>query len=64
MTEQELIYRNIKTGNLYILLNKGIDCTNSRDGMPVIIYSPMNDRSHISVREEKEFYEKFVKVSQ
>jgi hypothetical protein len=63
MVTQELLYKNIKTGNLYIVTNRGIDCTNCRDGTPVIIYSPIADRSNISVREEKEFYEKFISAT-
>lgn len=52
-------YRNNKNGNLYQVIGRGIDRTNSRDGTPVIIYSPLSNPAEISVREESEFTLKF-----
>ena len=51
-------YRNKKTGEIYRHLAFGIDKTNSRDGVPVVIYTP--DSKHvICVREQVEFELKF-----
>jgi len=55
-------YRNNKNGNVYLVQGKAIDRTNSRDGTPVIIYSPVAKPDEISVREETEFYQKFTEV--
>ena len=52
-------YRNIKTGNIYRWLATGIDTTNERDGLPVVIYCPDDNEHTICVREAKEFDEKF-----
>lgn len=52
-------WKNIKTEGYYALLAHGIDCTNARDGLPVVVYSPENNPHMIFVREEKEFYQKF-----
>lgn len=46
-------YRNIKNGNIYIVLNQAIDCTNERDGTEVIIYYPENKNDFLCVREKK-----------
>jgi hypothetical protein len=54
-----VIYTNNKTGKRYQLLAQGVDCTNSRDGTPVAIYSPEIDKTQIFAREEKEFFAKF-----
>lgn len=52
-------FRNIKTGKRYRLLAAAVDCTNERDGLPVVVYCP-DDKGHtIYVREASEFYEKF-----
>jgi hypothetical protein len=50
-------YRNRKNGRLYKFLYRGIDCTNSRVGTPVVVY--MDQSGKICVREESEFNEKF-----
>ena len=55
-------YRNIKNGNVYIVMNKAIDCTNERDGTEVIIYYPENKKEFLCVREKKEFLLKFVAI--
>lgn len=52
-------YKNKKNGQAYIRLANGIDATNSRDGLPVIVYCPKDNGNSIFVRDEKEFYEKF-----
>lgn len=55
-------FKNKKSGDIYIFLVMGTDCTNTRDGLPVVIYYPENQQGRIFVREEKEFYEKFEPV--
>lgn len=46
-----------KTGNRYqVIANEAIDCTNERDGTPVVIY--YRDGMFF-VREKAEFIEKF-----
>lgn len=46
-----------KTGNKYqVIVNEAIDCTNVRDGTPVVIY--YRDGMFF-VREKVEFFEKF-----
>lgn len=54
-----MVYTHKKTGNLYTLLSEAIDCTNSRDGTRVAIYSPIEDPSKIYVRELAEFKDRF-----
>lgn len=56
------VYKNNKNGNLYQLLHVATDRTNAREGAKVIVYSPLDDRSEIAVRDEAEFHEKFTKV--
>lgn len=50
--------KHLKTGNVYQVLELGnvIDCTNSRDGTPVVIY--YRDGKFF-VREAEEFKQKF-----
>lgn len=55
-------FKNNKTGNIYTVLHKGTDRTNSRDGLAVIVYSPVNNPLEVSVRDEQEFNEKFTVV--
>jgi Protein of unknown function (DUF1653). len=57
-----IIYKHIKTGNLYKILHQAIDCTNSRDGTKVIIYSKVGEEEKVYVRDEKEWEEKFESV--
>jgi len=52
-------YRNLKNGNVYVVLGHAIDCTNERDGTNVVIYYPENNRDILYVREEKKFLIKF-----
>lgn len=52
-------YIHNKTGNVYYVLSAAaIDCTNSRDGTSVVIYT---DGKHMFVREHDEFLKKFTK---
>lgn len=55
-------WKNKKTGNIYRLLAYGIDSTNERDGLKVIIYCPDDNEHSIYVREEEEFFSKFEPV--
>jgi hypothetical protein len=55
-------YRHKKSGNIYIKLAEGIDCTNSRDGTPVVIYSKAIHGEPIYTREAVEFHEKFIPI--
>lgn len=57
-------FKNKKTGDIYIFVAAGIDCTNSRDGTPVVVYYQDNKENTIFVREESEFYEKFEPIEQ
>jgi len=52
-------YKHNKTGNIYRHLAYGIDCTNSRNGTPVIVYCPDDSEHTIYTREAKEFNQKF-----
>ena len=52
-------YINKKNGKRYIVTAEGIDCTNTRDGTPVIIYYPEDNPKLICVRERAEFMMKF-----
>lgn len=56
-------YRHKKTGSLYVMLSQAIDCTNSRDGTPVVVYAPKGDMARVYVRDESEFNEKFEPVA-
>jgi hypothetical protein len=57
-----LKYRHKKSGEIYIKLAEGTDCTNSRDGTPVVIYSKAIHGEPVHVRETAEFYEKFIPI--
>jgi hypothetical protein len=57
-----LKYRNKKSGEIYIKLAEGTDCTNSRDGTPVVIYSKAIHGEPVRVREAVEFHEKFIPI--
>lgn len=54
-----LKYRNKKTGEIYRRLAVGIDKTNSRDGLTVVIYCPDDNEHTVYVREVVEFERKF-----
>ena len=56
------IFKNKKNGNNYKILHEARDCTNSRDGARVLVYCPVDDNSQVFVRDEAEFYEKFIMV--
>ena len=53
------IYINKKNGKRYVVMAEGIDCTNARDGTPVIVYYPQDNPALICVREKSEFIVKF-----
>jgi len=59
-----LYYKHLKTGAIYRYLATGVDCTNIREGALVVIYCPDDDEHTIYVREESEFYEKFMCLSE
>jgi len=52
------IWINKKSGNEYIILGKGHDRTNIREGTKIIIYKKVND-DELHVREFEEFFDKF-----
>jgi hypothetical protein len=55
-------YRNIKTGDLYKVLDGSImDATNATEGRMMVLYKDAKGKKY--TREEKEFGEKFKKVS-
>ena len=54
-----MIYKNKKTGNLYRHLASGIDATNERDGLLVVVYCPCDNEHSIYVRADTEFHQKF-----
>jgi hypothetical protein len=58
------IWRNNKNNHLYKVLHYANDCTNSRDGNKVIVYTPANGESEaVFVRDEAEFLLKFTRTS-
>lgn len=57
-----IIYRHKRTARRYRWLAAGIDCTNSRDGLTVVIYCPDDDEHTLFVRDQAEFYAKFEPV--
>ena len=54
-----IYYRHNKTGRRYRWLAAGIDCTNARAGLPVVVYCPDDKEHTIYVRELAEFEAKF-----
>jgi len=54
-----MLYRNKKTKKIYRWLANGIDTTNDRDGLEVVVYCPNDNEHTVFVREAKEFDEKF-----
>lgn len=60
-----MIWRHIKTGNLYEVLCIARDCTNGdRDGKEAVVYRRQGDTSQQFVRERGEFEQKFEAVTQ
>lgn len=59
-----MLYRHLKTGNLYELMHIAIDATNARNGTLIAIYRPYHVELHskIYVRDWIEFIEKFEEV--
>lgn len=58
-----IYYRNNKTNRRYRLLAAAVDCTNSRDGLPVVVYCPDDNEHTIYVRELAEFENKFTEIA-
>ena len=64
-----MIFRNLKTRRVYVVVARGRDATNSRDGTPVVVYAPDRWRARLAawllrdtnvyVREAMEFSGKF-----
>lgn len=52
-------YIHKKTGKRYLLLAHAVECTNSVNGMPVVVYCPDDDHHTIFVRDTEEFEAKF-----
>ena len=48
---------HLKTGHIYFLMNKVLDCTNGREDTEMVLY--MNEEGVHFVREANEFWEKF-----
>ncbi len=58
------VWRNNKNQNLYKVLHYASDCTNSRDGNKVIVYTPADGQSAaVFVRDEAEFLLKFTQIT-
>ena len=53
------VFKHKKTGNLYVCLGEAIDCTNIRDGLPVVVYRSLIDNTKTFVRDKIEFDAKF-----
>lgn len=60
---RSMIYRHFKNGKFYLYRHTGIDTTNERDGIAVVIYSPLATPDAYYVREKQEFDRKFMPVS-
>lgn len=56
-------WRNNKNGEVYHLIAQATDCTNSRDGTPVLIYSSEDRPEKLYVREVSEFEAKFTQIA-
>jgi len=59
-----MTYKHNKTGHLYTLLRRGVDCTNERNGTSVAIYAAVGKETPLFVREWKEFKTKFTQVKE
>jgi hypothetical protein len=58
------LWRNNKNQNIYKVLHYATDCTNSRDGNRMVVYSPIDGESAaIFVRDAAEFLLKFTQVN-
>lgn len=64
-TKRDLWTHN-KTGEVYVLKDIVIDCTNATNGRPMALYKRLlgspSDVAHLFVRELREFEEKFTRV--
>lgn len=54
------LWRNKKNAKLYRVLHHAVDCTNARDGQPVIVYCPDDRPDFVCVRDKDEFEVKFI----
>lgn len=54
-----ILWRNNKTGRLFIWLAVGVDCTSTREAEKVVIYRPQDDENTVCVRDAKEFTANF-----
>jgi len=54
-------WRNKSNGKMYVIFDEGIDTTNERDGLPVIVYRLSGTGCPVFVREKDEFFAKFEK---
>ena len=54
--------RHHKTGTDYRLVGHAVDCTNARNGTPVVVYC--NTKGDLFVREAHEFFEKFTTIDE
>ena len=57
-----MLWRNNKNQNLYKILHYATDCTNSRDGVKVVVYCPVDRLEQVFVRDEAEFMLKFSQI--
>lgn len=62
LMKKNKIWINKKNGKEYMVLREGIDCTNERDGLKVVIYLALGVEDKIFVREKNEFLEKFTEA--
>lgn len=51
--------RNKKTGRIYVVVGAATDCTNVREGTPVVLYRRADSVGGLWVRETREFNDKF-----
>lgn len=58
------VYIHNKTGDKYLVISAAIDCTNAREGTPMVVYCKFGDKSTIYVRDFYEFQEKFTIFSE
>jgi len=57
-------YRNRKNGKRYRLLHHAVDCTNARDGRPVVVYCPEDRPDFVCTRDREEFEIKFEPIGE
>lgn len=57
--KENSIWINKKNGREYEVIKEGIDCTNERDGLIVVVYICKEVEGKLFVREKDEFLKKF-----